>query len=203
MTTFLLNQVKLRIRKDTSKLVKVNYGSGSTNATEQLVDRIQGKFSCCGIVGPADWLSAAYNHGNSSQTSAFERGISAHLPEQGTFRIPASCCALNATFSGSSSRSSSVDDYSTDERSAMNSHYPPTYNSCKARVSRLPANANERMLKDIDGLHQTGCIDKFDAFIAEKWQLIILVGGLLIGVQVFALLFACFLCCAISRDEEK
>lgn len=192
--------MKLRIRKDTSKLVKVNYGSGSTNATEQLVDRIQGKFSCCGIVGPADWLSAAYNHGNSSQTSAFERGISAHLPEQGTFRIPTSCCATQ-----NGSAISSVQDYSTNDRSSLNSPYPATSfsSSCTTRVSRLPANANERMLKDIEGLFQTGCIDKFDAFIAEKWQLIILVGGLLIGVQVFALLFACFLCCAISREDEK
>ncbi len=186
--------MKLRIRKDTSKLVKVTYGSGSTNATEQLVDRIQGKFSCCGIVGPADWLSAAYNHGNSSQTSAFERGISAHLPEQGTYRIPSSCCApLNGT-TGSSLDQQPINAYSS---------VTSTISSCTGRVSRLPHNANDRLLKEIEGLYQTGCIDKFDAFIREKWQLIILVGGLLIGVQVFALLFACFLCCAISREEEK
>ena len=159
-------QVIERIKRDTTKLIKVNYGIGKTNATEMLVDRIQRDFTCCGIVGPEDWKSSHYNNLNST---AFERGISANLPDYSSYRIPQSCCQ-------------------TDEP------------ICLSRVNRID---NNDRLKDIQGLNLEGCMNKFEDFIHQKWKLILLIGGVLVGVQVFALLFACFLCCAISRQEDK
>ncbi|KAI2808605.1 hypothetical protein BLOT_006550 [Blomia tropicalis] len=160
------DMVRDRIKRDMSKLIKVNYGSGKTNATELLVDRIQHDFICCGIVGPEDWIHSHYNNMNSS---AFERGISAHLPEQGTYRIPTSCCQ-------------------------------PDSSECMAKVDRI---AHTERLSMIHGLNSAGCMQQFEEFIRHKWQLIILIGCALIGVQVFALLFACVLCCAITRQEDK
>jgi len=161
------DMVKDRIKLDTTKLIKLNYGVGNSNATEILVDRIQRDFTCCGIVGPEDWISAHYNN---NKSSAFERGINANLPEQGSYRIPESCCRSDSAI-------------------------------CISRVGRV--RNGEKNFSSIDGLNLDGCMDKFATFIHEKWQLILLIGCVLIGVQVFALLFACFLCCAITREDDK
>jgi len=162
----LFAQVRDRIKRDTTKLIKVSYGVGKANATEMLVDRIQRDFTCCGIVGPEDWISSYYNNINSS---AFERGFSANLPEQGTYRIPQSCCRSDS-------------------------------NICISQVDHI--RHNDRF-NEIDGLNVEGCVGKIEQFIRDKWQLIVLTGCVVIGVQVFALLFACVLCCAISREEDK
>jgi hypothetical protein len=53
------------------------------------------------------------------------------------------------------------------------------------------------------GIYTDGCINKFERFIKDKWQWILITGGVLIGVQIFALIFACVLCCAISRAGDK
>lgn len=151
---------------DTNTLILSNYGSGTSNATEILVDRIQREFECCGSQGPIDWSKARYNNNNSS---AFERGVSINLPEQSTYRIPAACCRPGADI-------------------------------CLRRVERLKLTDQ---LTLIDGLYQEGCIKKFERFVEEKWQLISIVGFVLIGIQVTALLFACVFCCAISRQEEE
>lgn len=79
---------------DTTTLILSNYGSGTTNATEILVDRIQREFTCCGSQGPEDWAKARYNNNNAS---AFERGISVNVPDQKSYRIPLSCCRPNST----------------------------------------------------------------------------------------------------------
>jgi len=55
----------------------------------------------------------------------------------------------------------------------------------------------------VAGIYDEGCIDKIIAFIEDKWKWVIIIGGVLIGVQFFALLFACCLCCAISRADDK
>lgn len=155
------DMVRDRIKRDTTKLIKANYGVGKTNATELLVDRIQRDFTCCGIVGPEDWISSHFNNISSS-----ERGI---IPDQGTYRIPESCCNVDSS-------------------------------ACISRVGRI---RHIDRFSEIGGLNLEGCIGKFEHFIRDKWQLIVLTGCVLIGVQVFALLFACFLCCAISREEDK
>lgn len=151
---------------DTTTLILSNYGSGNTNATELLVDRIQRDFACCGSQGPSDWAKARYNNNNAS---AFERGISLNLPEQGTYRIPAACCRPGADI-------------------------------CLRRAESIKLTDQ---LSLIEGLHQEGCMKKFERFVQEKWQLIFIVGFVLIGIQVMALLFACIFCCAISRQEEE
>lgn len=148
-------------------MIKHNYGTGNSNATEMLVDRMQRDLSCCGVKGPSDWMNSHYNN---VTASAFELGISANLPEQGTYRIPQSCCQ-------------------------------PGADNCLERVNRF---STRDVLSSIQGLNTVGCAEKVESFIRDKWALIVLVGCVLIGVQVFALLFACVLCCAISKyDDDK
>ncbi|CAG2107068.1 unnamed protein product [Medioppia subpectinata] len=160
--------VRDKIARDTQKLILVNYGSGNTNATEMLVDRIQRDFDCCGSSGPADWLNASYNKENKSH--AAERGIGASTALT-PIRIPHSCCL------------------------------DPTSRDCERDTERVPITPSE--IQNLRSIHQTGCVDKFETFIKEKWQWILITGGILIGVQVFALIFACVLCCAISRVGDK
>jgi hypothetical protein len=81
--------VREKIKRDTTKLIQINYGIGQTNATEMLVDRIQRDFECCGASGPSDWINSSFNTGNKS--GGYEKGISAAL-NFGSFRIPHSCC---------------------------------------------------------------------------------------------------------------
>ena len=50
-----------------------------------------------------------------------------------------------------------------------------------------------------EGINPGGCLEKVDRYIEEQWKWLIIVAGVLIGVQFFALLFACCLCCALSR----
>lgn len=145
----------------------MNYGNGKTNATKLLVDRIQQDFTCCGIVGPEDWINSNFNNINSS---SFERGVRVHIPEQGIYRIPHSCCKVGSRC--------------VTER----------------LVDRI---RNTSRLNEIDGLNLDGCIPKFGQFIHDKWQLILLTSCVLVGVQIFALFFACILCCAISRQDDK
>lgn len=54
-----------------------------------------------------------------------------------------------------------------------------------------------------EGLYQEGCVDKFEQWVEESWQWVVITGGVLIAVQLFALIFACVLCCAISRVGDK
>lgn len=131
-----------------------------------LVDRIQRDFTCCGIVGPEDWISSNYNNINSS---AFERGITENLPEQGSYRIPRSCCKVG-------------------------------FDTCLAHVDKI---TKAGRINEIDGVNTKGCMKKFENFIRDKWYLVVLAGCVLLAVQLLALLFACFFCCAITRQEDK
>lgn len=163
------NIVRDKIKRDTQRLIQLNYGIGHTNATEMLVDRIQRDFECCGALGPEDWLNSSYNRGNkSSGVDIGVVGTDIHNPKA---RIPHSCCI-------------------------------PTANDCEQRTRDLN---DLNSVRDIPNttIYKTGCLDKFEAFIKVKWQWILITGGILIGVQVFALIFACVLCCAISRVGDK
>lgn len=53
------------------------------------------------------------------------------------------------------------------------------------------------------GIHRNGCWEHVEKYFGEQWKWLIIVAGALIGVQSLALLFACCLCCAISRGEDK
>jgi len=76
----------------------------------------------------------------------------------------------------------------------------PSSTTCEERVDRI---MTSELVNSFIGIHKDGCIKKFESFIKEKWQWILLTGGILIGVQIFALIFACVLCCAISRVGDK
>ncbi|KAH7644165.1 cd81 antigen-like protein [Dermatophagoides farinae] len=86
-------KVRERIRLDTTKLIKRNYGTGNTNATEMLVDRIQRYFSCCGIMGPEDWITSNYNNQTNEENSNLMNNLPFPMgPDQRIYRIPRSCC---------------------------------------------------------------------------------------------------------------
>jgi hypothetical protein len=67
---------------------------------------------------------------------------------------------------------------------------------------KVPVAADKGNLSSL-GINTDGCLEKLNSYIEEQWKWLIIVAGVLIGVQFFALLFACCLCCAISRDEDK
>lgn len=157
--------VRTKIKVHSSKFVKVNYGVGNTNATEMLINQVQADFHCCGTEGPKDWIRSSYNNRN---VSRFEQGVQANLPEQGTYRIPPSCC-------------------------------DPDQRNCLSRIHRI--SQNDR-LEDITGLYLEGCVEKFETFLQDKWQWILVAVAALIGVQVLALVFACCLCCVIARHDD-
>jgi hypothetical protein len=73
--------------------------------------------------------------------------------------------------------------------------------SCILKVSRIQRTDSQSTLDDY--IYTEGCITKFESFIKDKWQWIVITGGILIGVQIFALIFACVLCCAITREADK
>lgn len=153
-----------RIYHDTQILMQFKYGTGNTNATELLVDRIQRDFECCGWEkGPIDWEWSAYN--NRAPSTTPEIGITISSASQALqTRVPSSCCKVSATFC------------------------PPT----------LTAGTIDQTT-----FYTTSCLKKFKHFVQEKWWFIWIIGGVLIGVQVFALIISCALCCAISRSEDK
>ncbi|KAF7492744.1 Tetraspanin-9 [Sarcoptes scabiei] len=169
-------KVRERIKLDTNKLIKTNYGTGNTNATELLVDKIQHYFECCGIVGPEDWISSRYNNqsNESDQIMGFNLNpinINMNLPGQKVYRIPQSCCQAE------------------DE-------------SCMAKVENIRGRDIQNF-NDIRGLNTNGCMTKFEDFIRQKQLYVILAGAVLVGVQVLALFFSFCLFCAISRQEDK
>ena len=53
------------------------------------------------------------------------------------------------------------------------------------------------------GINRNGCWERVERYFEEQWKWLIIVAGALIGVQSLALLFACCLCCAISRGDDK
>ena len=75
--------------------------------------------------------------------------------------------------------------------------------NCEQSIQNLKDIQSVRDLVTNQTIFKTGCLDKFENFIKDKWQWILITGGILIGVQVFALIFACVLCCAISRVGDK
>ena len=122
------------------------------------------------------------------------------------------CCGIDEPKDWFNSQYSKVNSSSTFERGiSSNSHeqltyrIPPSccdsnYPDCVSRVSQL---RDTDKITNIKGIYADGCMQKFEQFIREKWYLILFSGCAIVGVQVFALLFACFLCCAISRHEDK
>ncbi|KAI1296530.1 CD9 antigen [Halotydeus destructor] len=73
------------------------------------------------------------------------------------------------------------------------------FQNCERVRLEVPVKPDTRVV----GIHDAGCSDKVNNYIEEQWKWLIIVAGVLIGVQSFALLFACCLCCAISRDDDK
>ncbi|OTF70891.1 CD81 antigen-like protein [Euroglyphus maynei] len=165
-------KVRERIRLDTTKLIKRNYGTGNTNATEMLVDRIQRYFTCCGIMGPEDWITSNYNNQTMDENSnMMMMNNLAFAGDQRVYRIPKSCCQ----------------DYEE---------------SCPFRLENIRGRDIQN-LKDIRGLNNDGCMNKFEDFIRHKQLFIIIAGVILVGVQVLALIFSFCLFCAISRQDDK
>lgn len=76
----------------------------------------------------------------------------------------------------------------------------PGYERCGNEIRDLSPTA---LLSQIVGVNRDGCVEKLSNFVDEKWGVLIIVGSIIAGVQLFALLFACILCCAISRDDDK
>ena len=140
-----------------------------------LVDRIQRDFECCGALGPEDWLNASFNTGNKTNQSS------------GTVEY-----GVGATNLYTPKRL----------RLPLSCCKIPSSDDCKARTENLvDVNTIREIPQSI--IYKSGCLEKFEDFIKEKWQWILITGGILIGVQVFALIFACVLCCAISRVGDK
>ena len=167
-------KVRERIRLDTTKLIKRNYGTGNTNATEMLVDRIQRYFTCCGIMGPEDWITSNYNNQTNEENFNSMNNLKYPSAGQRMYRIPKSCCQDN------------------EDR----------YNQCIGRVEYLNANDIQN-LKEIVGLNNDGCMNKFEDFIRHKQLFVIMAGAILVGVQLLALIFSFCLFCAISRQDDK
>ena len=53
------------------------------------------------------------------------------------------------------------------------------------------------------GVNRNGCWERVEQYIEQQWKWLIIVAAALIGVQALALLFACCLCCAITRGDDK
>jgi len=70
---------------------------------------------------------------------------------------------------------------------------------CEKVRLEVPLGADSRL----NGIYKDGCSSKIDKYIELQWKWLIIVAGVLISVQFFALIFACFLCICISRDEDK
>ena len=116
------------------------------------------------------------NSSYNRNTSGIEFGIGA-LGK--TFNIPTSCCVPSPTDT------------------------PSSYSSCDNRVRGLRDTTEVKRLVQDQLIFGSGCLEKFENFMKDKWQWILITGAILIGVQVFALIFACVLCCAISRVGDK
>jgi len=72
--------------------------------------------------------------------------------------------------------------------------------NCEKDRSEVPLDMAPR---DIRGIDSAGCWEGINRYVEEQWKWIIVVAVLVIAVQFFALLFACCLCCAISRGDDK
>lgn len=70
---------------------------------------------------------------------------------------------------------------------------------CAAKVDNIPRHES----LGSESIYKEGCLKKLEDWITNKWPWIVITGGILIGVQLFALIFACVLCCAISRVGDK
>ena len=56
--------------------------------------------------------------------------------------------------------------------------------------------------KKTQDINTEGCFHKLDIYVKEKWSYLIIIGLILVACQVFALLFTCCLCCAISTSDK-
>lgn len=171
--------VRDRLQREILGLVRNKYGKGAFGATERIVDSIQKDFACCGVKGYQDWAYSFYNQGPDK--------INNTLLDYGVVGGSAS--------SPTSTASSSF-------------KVPPS--CCSLGLSQPDC---ERFRSDLSlsntnqgpvaGIHYDGCWYKLNRYLEEQWRWLIFAAVLIIGVQFFALILSCCLCCAISRSDKE
>lgn len=179
--------LKEQSQKEVLVVVREKYGRGTTGATETIVDAIQKDFQCCGLKGYHDWATSFYNQGsNKNNNSVLDYGVVggtsfSSSASSSTFKVPASCCT------------SGTSPYDCERiRSEL---LPPAPFSGLASVQAGPGAPRE--------IHQDGCWSKFNRYFEEQWKWLIIVAVLILGIQFFAIILSCCLCCAISRSDKE
>lgn len=211
--------VKGYLQEDIKKIIQKNYSKqNDTTMTNLIIDKIQYDFQCCGSTNYTDWSNSWQNNGtgrpdigingngpsyispsyaptarqypNSNQqqiqyatSNTVNQGINQSQQSQivsTSFRVPLSCC------------------------STRNDNQ---YQQCKQAVEKYDGFSNQQILPRIQGVNSEGCVDKVHSYLAANSLILIIIGGICIGLQFLAIVFAFILCCAINRatlsDEEK
>lgn len=91
------------------------------------------------------------------------------------------------------------------DRSAINFSVPAS--CCKIGAPDCETVRRGITLSNLDqkkfSINSDGCLRKLDDFVIQKWTLLILIGMVLIGCQVLALLFTCCFCCFLSGQKNN
>lgn len=167
--------VKERIQRDLSKVMKEKYSRGATGATDLIIDTIQKDFQCCGVKGPSDWANSVYNTPPNNTKPYVDYGII----NNNRLSTPSGVYKVPASCCQKAS-----------------------YLQCDSTRQNIVVGASSEQAR-LQGINSDGCLEKVNIYMEEQWKWLIIVAGVLIGVQFFALLFACCLCCAISREDDK
>ena len=165
--------MKSKLQNEVLTVVREKYGKGNPGPTESIVDSIQRDFACCGLKGYQDWANSFYNQPGSNG-SLVDYGLG------GTQTPPRN----------------------------PNERFKLPASCCSTGVSsydceRFRTELNHSPSQPVPGIHVDGCWLKFNRYIEEQWKWLIIVAVLVIGVQFFALILSCCLCCAISRSDDK
>ena len=74
------------------------------------------------------------------------------------------------------------------------------YAECERARSEVPI---AMINQDIQGINIQGCWNNLSTYISAQWKWLIIIAAVVIGVQSFAILLACCLCCALGRSGDK
>lgn len=178
-------------------------------------------FSCFMIIIVAEIAAGAWAYHNSEKLDSYVRSAVKEAV-QDEYSVVASrtttldsiqkyfhCCGADGPNDWKSSVYNNVDRSSIVNIaiSKLNVGYKVPESCCIERLSTEDCNKARNEGRSIfttsTDIYTNGCIEKLIIEIRKNTKLLYVIGAVVIGVEILALLFALFLCCAIRRNRFK
>lgn len=216
--------VKGHLQEDIKRIIQKNYSKqNDTSITNLIIDKIQYDFQCCGSTNYTDWSNSWQNNGTGRPDIGINGNGPAYISPNyvPTARQYPNSNQQQIQYVGGGSNQQGINQSQQSQQQLVSTSFrvplsccstknDNQYQQCKQAVEKYDGFTNQQLqqiLPRITGVNPEGCVDKVHSYLAANSLILIIIGGICIGLQFLAIVFAFILCCAIHRairdDEEK